>query len=229
MKYLARLFALAGFTFLIAIGPVFAQNKKSAKTHGQLVPLTIHYPKPLFIDMTRHWDIPNLEPPTMQPPAPFYVPKGVRNLALNKPVTSNAPTPEMGELSMITDGDNAGSDGHYVRLEPGLQWVQIDLGARHRIYAIQVWHYFKQPRVYFDVIVQLSDDKNFESGVKTVFNNDNDDSSFLGSGKDKNYVETHWGKLIPVRGIKARYVRLYTNGNSNNPLNHYIEVQVYGK
>ncbi|OHB77298.1 MAG: hypothetical protein A2Z25_10600 [Planctomycetes bacterium RBG_16_55_9] len=49
------------------------------------------------------------------------------------------------------------------------------------------------------------------------------------AGTDMHYVETHKGELIDAKGTKARYVRLYRNGNNNNDLNHYIEVEVYGK
>jgi len=42
-------------------------------------------------------------------------------------------------------------------------------------------------------------------------------------------VETAEGKLIDAKGVQGRYVRLYSNGNSNNDLTHYIEVEVYGK
>ena len=28
---------------------------------------------------------------------------------------------------------------------------------------------------------------------------------------------------------KGRYVRFYSNGNTSNDLNHYIEIDVYGK
>jgi hypothetical protein len=91
-----------------------------------------------------------------------------------------------------------------------------------------LWHFHKQPRVYFDVIVQVSDDPNFIKNVSTIFNNDHDNSSGLGAGKDMNYVETAEGKLIDAKGIEGRYVRCYSNGNTNNDLNHYIEVAVYG-
>ena len=43
------------------------------------------------------------------------------------------------------------------------------------------------------------------------------------------YVETSEGKLIDTKGVATRYVRLYSNGNTNNDLNHYIEVEIYGK
>ena len=42
------------------------------------------------------------------------------------------------------------------------------------------------------------------------------------------YVETSEGKLIDARGVQAHYVRCYSNGNNNNDLNHYIELEIYG-
>ena len=35
-------------------------------------------------------------------------------------------------------------------------------------------------------------------------------------------------RLIEGKGTKGRYVRMYSNGNTANEMNHYIEVQVYG-
>jgi hypothetical protein len=86
--------------------------------------------------------------------------------------------------------------------------------------------------VYYDVVVQLANDKDFVTDVKTVFNNDIDNSAGLGIGKNMHYIETAEGKLIDCLSQgspKARYVRLYSNGNTSNDLNHYIEVEVYGK
>jgi hypothetical protein len=66
--------------------------------------------------------------------------------------------------------------------------------------------------------------------VKTIFNNDADNSDGLGAGKDPAYIETNQGRLMPVKEpVQGRYVRLYSNGNTSNPSNHYIEVEVYGK
>jgi len=92
-----------------------------------------------------------------------------------------------------------------------------------------VWHYHKQACVYFDVVVQVASDRDFITNVKTVFNNDIDNSAGLGVGKDMHYTETNEGKLIDTKGVQGRYVRLYSNGNNANDLNHYIEVEVYGK
>jgi hypothetical protein len=130
---------------------------------------------------------------------------------------------------MITDGDKEASDGSYVELGPSLQHVTIDLEAIYEIYAIVVWHYHKQALVYFDVVVQVADDPDFITNVRTLFNNDTDNSAGLGAGKDMHYTETREGKLIDAKGIRARYVRFYSNGNNGNDMNHYIEVAVYGK
>ncbi|MCP4727026.1 MAG: hypothetical protein GY863_18445, partial [bacterium] len=108
------------------------------------------------------------------------------------------------------------------------QHVTIDLEDKHEMYAVVVWHFHKQPRVYFDVIVQVSDDPDFIENVTTIFNNDNDNSAGMGVGTDLHYVETSEGKLINAGGIQGRYVRLYSNGNTTNDLNHYIEVEIYG-
>jgi len=79
------------------------------------------------------------------------------------------------------------------------------------------------------VVVQVSDDPSFRSGVTTIFNNDIHNDLGLGAGRDMNYIETYQGKLIDARGVAGRYVRLYSNGNTSNKLNHYIEVEVWGK
>jgi hypothetical protein len=106
--------------------------------------------------------------------------------------------------------------------------VQIDLEQQADIQAIWLWHFHSQRRAYHDVIVQISDDPKFSSGVTTVFNNDFDDSSKLGKGSDAPYIESQYGLLIPVKALKGRYVRLYSQGNTSNDMNHYIEVEVFG-
>ena len=91
------------------------------------------------------------------------------------------------------------------------------------------WHFHKQPRVYYDVVVQVADDPDFITNVRTIYNNDLDNSSGLGLGKDMHYVETSEGRLVDAKGVKGRFIRLYSNGNTANELNHYIEVEVFGK
>lgn len=190
--------------------------------------LQLQLPKPMFIGTPRNIRTPNLETITGKPRGPFLVPKGTVLLSAGKPVTSSDMDPIIGELSFVTDGKKSGEDGYFVELGPGLQWVQIDLGQSYELHAILAWHYHSQARVYRDVIVQVSDDKDFVSGVTTVFNNDHDNSSGLGAGRDKEYIETFDGKLFDPRGVRARYVRLYSAGNTANDMNHYVEVEVYG-
>jgi len=168
-----------------------------------------------------------LMPPKDRPD--MMVPKGTVNLALKKKVTSSCETPIGGELKFVTDGVKEGSEDGFVELEPMTQWVQIDLGAPSQIYAIFVWHFFRESRGYRDVIVQIADDAEFKKGVQTLYNNDQDNSSGKGIGKDRPYMDSNLGKRIDAKGAKARYVRLYSKGNTANALNHYVEVEVFGK
>lgn len=192
-------------------------------------PIEIKLPKPMFVGTPQDARVPNLEKPLLKPRAPFLAPAGTKNIAAGKPVSSSDEEPIIGEIKMITDGDKEAADGSYVELGPMLQHVTIDLEAVCEIYAIVVWHYHKQARVYYDVVVQVADDPDFISNVKTLFNNDIDNSAGLGVGQNMHYTETNEGKLIDAKGVRARYVRLYSNGNTGNDLNHYIEVEVYGK
>ena len=75
--------------------------------------------------------------------------------------------------------------------DPGKQWVQIDLEKEANIYAVIVWHFHSQARVYLDVVVQVSDDPTFEKDVTTIFNNDSNNELGLGAGKDLAYIETY--------------------------------------
>jgi hypothetical protein len=170
----------------------------------------------------------NLEKPRGRARPPFYAPKGTVLVSKGKPVTGSDNEPIVGDLEMITDGDKEAPDGSFVELGPFKQFVTVDLEAEHEIYAVLIWHFHKMPWVYFDVIAQVSTDKDFID-AKTIFNNDLDNTSGLGVGQDPHYVETSEGRLVDVKGIKGRYVRFYSNGNSSNDLNHYIEIEVWGK
>ena len=209
----------------VAAAPAAAQPKPA----GDMEPVPLVLPKPRFTGTPEKVNgITNLEKPLGKPRDPFYAPKGTANVALGKPVTGSDEQPIIGEIKMITDGDKEATDGSYVELGPGKQYVTIDLGAPHNIYAIVMWHYHKQPRAYKDVIVQVADDPDFITNVRTVFNDDDDNSSGLGIGNDNSYIETFEGKLIDAKGVVARYVRCYSNGNSSNDMNNYTEVEVYG-
>ncbi len=190
--------------------------------------LKITLPKPMFVGTPKNIRTANLEMITGKPRGPFMVPVGTVLLSAGKPVTASDKEPVIGEIAFVTDGKKSGEDGYYVELGPMLQWVQIDLGKSQELNAILAWHYHSQARVYRDVVVQVSDDKDFIGGVTTIFNNDHDNTSGLGAGRDKEYIETFDGKLFDPKGVKARYVRLYSGGNTSNDMNHYVEVEVYG-
>jgi len=206
----------------LAIAPLVAQPGPGKEE------LKLKLPKPMFIGTPTNIKSANLEPITGKSRPPFFVPTGTVLLSAKKPVTSSDSAPVIEELDMVNDGEKAGGDGYFIELGPGVQWVQIDLGASHPLSAILAWHYHSQARVYHDVIVQVSDDAAFKNGVTTVFNNDHDNSSKMTAGKDKEYIEVAEGKLFDPKGAKGRYVRLYSKGNTTNDLNHYVEVEVYG-
>ncbi len=191
-------------------------------------PLKIELPRPLFAGTPRPISLPNLDPLSTAKRPDFMVPAGTKLLSKGKPVTSSDALPVIGELAFITDGDKSGTDGTYVELGPAVQWVQVDLGASAKVAAVAVWHFHSQARVYHDVVIQISDDAEFKKGVTTIFNTDDDNSSKLGKGKDLSYVETNNGRVLPANGAKGRYVRLYSNGNTSDELNHYCEVEVFG-
>ncbi len=200
-----------------------------AQGADELVPIPIELPKPMFEGTPQNLAVPNLQKPLGRPRDPFLAPVGVTNVAPDKAVTSSDTEPIIGELEQVNDGDKMGSEGSFVELGPGVQHVTLDLGAPHEIYAILFWHFHKAARAYLDVVVQVADDAEFTKNVRTLFNNDHDNTSGLGAGQDMNYVETAEGKLVDARGSRARYVRLYSSGNNANDLNHYVEVEVFGR
>ena len=199
-----------------------------ARQEAGKVELKLTLPKPMFVGTPTNIKSPNLEVVTGKSRGPFYVPTGTKLVSGKRAVRSSDQNPVIGELDMVTDGEKSGADGYFVELGPGRQWVQIDLGAPYALHAILAWHYHSQARVYRDVIVQISDDREFNKNVTTVFNNDHDNSARLGAGQDKEYIEVAEGRLFDPKGARGRYVRLYSNGNTANDLNHYVEVEVYG-
>ncbi|MDB4473405.1 discoidin domain-containing protein [Opitutaceae bacterium] len=216
------------FTPLKALSLVLGASAGSILTAAEMTELKLEFPPPLVISTPAPIKVPHLELPNAKP-AKVMVPSDVTNVAAGKSVLSSDPYPILGEPDFITDGDKESEDGYYVEFEPGLQWAQVDLEEAQEVFAIAIWHYHIQKRAYHDVVVQISDDPEFTSGVTTVFNNDHDDSSGLGRGGDPAYIETNRGRLIPVKQITGRYIRAYTNGNSTDELNHVVEIEVFGR
>lgn len=210
-----------------ADGAAAAPAAESTGTAGGK-PLDPGFPPELIEGTPKPINVPNLVQAPAKAPE-FRVPEGTELLSKGKKVTSSDPNPIIGSLDLVTDGDKEAGEGYFVELLEGTQWVQIDLEKSAAVNAIWLWHFHSQKRAYHDVIVQISDDPEFKAGVTTVYNNDYDDSSKLGKGSDNPYVETRFGKVVDGKGTKGRYVRLYSKGSTSTEMNHYIEVEVYGK
>jgi hypothetical protein len=44
---------------------------------------------------------------------------------------------------------------------------------------------------------------------------------------DEEYSETSTGKDIFINNVNAKYVRFWSNGNTVNTYNHYVEAEVW--
>jgi len=168
----------------------------------------------------------NVEPISDKAPKPLDVPKGVVNVAAGKPATSSV-TPFLGDLKQLTDGEKEPFDEQAIEMKKGLQWVQVDLGQSYEIHAVVMWHDHRYVQSFRDVVLQVSDDPEFKTGVTTLYNNDFDNSSGLGVGTDREYFELEFGRAVPAKGVKARYVRGYTKGSTLSALNAWQEIEVY--
>ena len=155
---------------LLALALLLSQSPK-------IEPLPIVLPHPLFEGTPEPPNVPNLEKPLGKPRPAFLAPAGATNVARGKAVSASDSEPVIGNLEMITDGVKTGMDGSFVEMKPGVQSIVIDLEAKHTIYAILIWHYHKEARVYDDVIVQVADDPDFIGNVQTLFNNDSDNAA----------------------------------------------------
>ena len=210
-----------------AVAAVLLATSLRAEGPAPTEPLTLNLPLPTLKGTPEDLPSgPNIDPPSDKPPVPLQVPKGVVNVAAGKPVTSSVP-PFLGELSQITDGKKEAFDDDAVEFKKGTQWVQIDLGQSFAIHAVAFWHDHRYVQSMKDVIIQVSDDAEFKTGVTTLYNNDTDNSSGLGVGTDREYFEMQWGRAVAGKGTKARYVRGYTKGGSLSALNGWQEIEVY--
>jgi hypothetical protein len=209
--------------------PTVKGTPPSTDNLGNMEPLPIKLPVAMYRDTPQNLKgIANLEPPRGTDRPPFYAPKGAFNVALGKPVTLNDDDPILGESKFVTDGNKNATEGSFIEMGPFPKFATIDLQGEFELYAIVVWHFHLHPRSYRDVVVQVSMDPEFTKPI-TLFNNDTDNSLGLGAGTDKHYVDTNEGRLVDAKGNRARYVRVYTNGNNENELNHLIEVEAWGK
>lgn len=202
----------------------------SVAAEPELAPLPLKLPLPTLKGTPE--DLPqgaNIEPHTDKARPPFLAPKGARNVALGKKVTSSDKSPVTGQLSQITDGEKEALNDQVVEMRKGVQWVQVDLGEVCDVYAIVLWHDHRLLQVFRSVVVQAADDPDFIDNVITLFNNDTENVAGMGIGTDRQYFETQQGKLIPTKNLKTRYLRFYTKGSNLSAYNCYQEIEVYGQ
>lgn len=185
------------------------------------------FPKPFFASGPFAANLPNLEAPGKAAPVlEFAVPAGTTLVSENLPVTASA-KPLQGRLGMVTDGDLSSYPDALVALPGGGQWIQLDLGRPLAVQKIHLWHAHNRTDVYLDLVVQLSEDPEFKTGVITLHNADADNSLGLGAGADPAYLETNHGRVIDGRGAVARHVRVWGSGSYRDGQLRFAEVQVY--
>lgn len=196
----------------------------------ELVPLKPKLPAPAFVGTPK--DVPvgaNVEAPSDKPKPPLMIPSDAKNVAPGSKISSSDTNAAANALAKITDGDKEAFDTSIVLLRKGTQYVQFDLGSAQEIFAIVFWHAHDAPKIYRNVIVQVADDAGFTENVRTLFNNDIENSSGRGVGTDKQYFETYEGRTVDAKGAKARFVRLYSKGSTDSALNEYTEVEIYAR
>jgi hypothetical protein len=201
-----------------------------AKPAEGMVPLELKLPAPAFKGTPKDIQLSSYVEPLSDKPRPaMMIPAGLKNVAPGSKVTTSDKNATAEALAKITDGDKEASEQSIIYLRKGSQYVQFDFGSPQEIFAIVLWHAHNSAKVYRDVIVQVSDDQDFIQNVKTIFNNDQDNTSGLGVGTDREFFETNEGKLIDAKGAKGRYLRCYSKGSTESALNEYTEVEVYAR
>jgi len=192
-------------------------------------PLKLKLPAPVFAGTPKQAPAGMMvDPPSTKPPV-ILVPPDARNIAQQAKLASSDKNATTALLARITDGDKEAQEDSVVLLRKGLQWIQFDFGRSEEIFAIAIWHAHDTAKIYRCVIVQAADDGDFTENVRTLFNNDADNRAGLGAGTDRQYFESYQGKTIDARGLRARYIRLYSQGSTESALNEYTEVEIYGR
>jgi hypothetical protein len=225
--FLFQRFAL-GFIVAIATAPLLADDAKKADTNDW-APLVLKLPAPKEAGTPKIIPAGSTVDISPKPQPPLLVPKDAVNVAPGKKITCSDKNVAAGDLAKLTDGDKEAEESSILLLRKGLQWVQFDLGVPHEIYAVVIWHAFDTSKIYRSVIVQAADDADFTDNVRTLFNNDRENSAGLGIGADRQYFESNEGKIIDAQGARARFLRLYSNGNSDSRMNEYTEVEIYAR
>ena len=223
--------SLLGLALTFSLGAAgFGLVQTARAADDGKVPLILKLPAPAFKGTPKDIQLSSyVEPLSDKPRPPMMVPPGLKNIAPSAKITCSDKNATADTLAKIVDGDKEASEQSIIYLRKGTQWVQMDFGSPQQIFAVVIWHAHNSTKVYHDVIVQSADDQDFLQNVKTIFNNDQENKSGLGVGTDREYFETHEGKLIDTKGITTRYLRFYSKGSTESALNEYTEIEVYGR
>jgi hypothetical protein len=170
-----------------------------------------------------------VEPLSDKPRPALMVPPGCVNLATGVVPSSTDTNATPAKLGKITDGNKDAYEENIVLLRKGVQEVKFDLGKPAELHAIVIWHAYDAMKIYRSVVVQIADDAAFTQNVRTLLNNDTENKAGQGAGTDRQYFESHEGKLIAARGEKAQFVRMFSRGSTESALNEYTEVEIWGK
>ncbi|NOS70318.1 MAG: hypothetical protein HOP33_10350 [Verrucomicrobia bacterium] len=222
-----KTFFAIGMKVTVIVAVCFLAATLFAADSAEKEALKLQFPEPTHKGTPVDLPVgPNIEPNSDKQPPSFMIAKGAKLVSNGKPVTSSV-NPYTGELTQITDGKKEAMDYDTVEMKKGSQWVQVDLGETFAIQAIAIWHDHRFIQVVHDVVVQVSDDPEFKTGVTTLYNNDTDNSSGLGVGTDREYFERQFGRVFDGKDAKGRYVRGHTKGSHMTPVNCWQEIEVY--
>src|SRR5438128_5129429 len=172
--------------FYLVAGPLVSLSP--AADAGDQVPLILKLPPPAFKGTPKDLQLSSyVEPLSDKPRPPMMVPPGLKNIAKGAKLTSSDKNATSSVLEKINDGDKEASDQSIIFLRKGSQWVQMDLGAPAELFAILIWHAHNTAKVYYGVVVQLSDDPDLLEDVRTIFNNDQLNTTGLSVGTEREY------------------------------------------
>lgn len=166
-----------------------------------------------------------------------------RNLALNKPVEAAWRDPK--ETAAYLDSGRPLSDGVDGRIEldnysiygndavKKSSYITIDLQDVYTLSQVKLYRYW-DGRTYDSTALVVSETADFKNPSVLYYSGTTDVHGLNVTPKDQFYKETQDGKVLyqssDGTGVKARYVRLYGYGRSDNNAsnNHVNEIQVFG-
>ena len=150
---------------------------------------------------------------------------------------------EHGDMARLTDGLYNWNMYQSHSTAPNTRgWAYLDLGQEYSIENIKVG--YLSTWCFTDVVIQVSNDSTFASGVSTIFATNNIAGVYDGGQIGCGGADTGWNSGIGVdsvndglrtysaNGVTARYVRLTNNTTDNGGAKYetvFNEIQVYNR